>query len=181
MLGSELFKLKDDFQSNGIFFCYSGYITEATLMGIGDAIKKKMIVEVTDARTARVVFSVFVEQVQNMIRYSEEKESRDDKNEIRFGIIAVGRENNGFFVSCGNKIKVQDVPRLEKALLQIQKMDRKELKQAWKNGLRKGPPEGSKGAGIGFIDIARRAKGGIQFDFKMLDEQSAFFSMKAFI
>ena len=181
MLGSELCKLKDDFLDSGIIFCYSGYVTEATLVGIGDAIKKKMILDETDVRTARVVFSVFVEQVQNMIRYSAEKESRENNEEIRSGIMVVGQEPQGFYVSCGNKVKASNVPRLEKILTQIREMDQKELKKAWKQGLRNGPPEGSKGAGIGFIDIARKARGGIEFDFKPLDEESAFFSMKAFI
>ena len=180
-MGSELYKLKTDFLNSGIIFCYSGYMTEGTLVGIGDAIKKKLMLDETDPRTAKVIFSVFVEQVQNMIRYSEEKEIREDNQEIRFGILTVGREDQGFFVSCGNRIRSNDVPRLKQALAKIQQMDNKALKKAWKEGLRAGPPEGSKGAGIGFIDIARKAKGGIQFDFKELDKNSAFFSLKAFI
>ncbi len=134
MLGSDLYELKNKFLNKGIIFCYSGYFTEGTLVGIGDAIKKKMILDENDAQTSRVIFSVFVEQVQNMIRYSEEKEERPDNQEIRSGVLAVGREEKGFFVSCGNKVKIEDVPRLEKALKSIQKMDKKELKKAWKEG-----------------------------------------------
>lgn len=182
MLGSDLFRLKKDFTDKGIIFCYSGYVTEATLVGIGEAIKKKMILDETNAQTAKVVFAVFVEQVQNMIRYSEEKEIRgDNEDEVRSGIMAVGQAADGFYVSCGNKVNAADVPRLEKVLTQIQNMDQKELKKAWKDGLRASPPEGSKGAGIGFIDIARKAKGGISFNFEPMDEESAFFSMKAYI
>lgn len=185
MLGSELYRLKSDFLNNGIIFCYSGYVTEGTLMGIGDAIKKKMILDETDARTSKIIFSVFVEQVQNMIRYSAEKDEKqaaqEVSQEVRSGILTVGREEKGIFVSCGNKVKAADVPRLEALLTQVQNMDQKELKKAWKDGLRAGPPEGSKGAGIGFIDIARKAKGGIRFDFTPLDDENAFFSLKAYI
>ena len=181
MLGLELYKLKNDFLKNGITFCYSGYITEGTLVGIGDAIKKKLILDETDIQTSKVIFSIFVEQVQNMIRYSAETDKNDGSKEVRSGILTVGRENQRFFISCGNKIDIEDVPRLEQILIQIQKMDKKELKKAWKEGLRSGPPKGSKGAGIGFIDIARKARGGIEFDFKKLDQEKAFFSLKAYV
>ncbi len=181
MLGSNLYELKEKFSNEGIIFCYSGYITEGTLMGLGEAIKKELILDETDSQTTRVIFGVFVEQVQNMIRYSSETESREDDRDVRSGILTVGRGEKGFFVSCGNKINAKDVPRLEKALKTVQQMDRQELKKAWKDGLRSGPPEGSKGAGVGFIDIARKAKGGIAFDFNELDETNTFFTLKAFI
>ena len=181
MIGSQLFDLKEMFSEKGIIFCYSGYFTEDTLLGIGDAIKKDLLLDETDAKTSRVIFSIFVEQVQNIIRYSEETASRDNDKEVRYGILVVGREDSRFFVGCGNKIKAGDVPRLEKVLTNIQKMDNKELKKAWKQGLRDGPPEGSKGAGIGFIDIARKAKGGFEFEFKPRDDENTFFSMKAYI
>ena len=171
MLGDELYRLKNEFNQKGVVFCYNGYMTESTLMGIGDAIKKNLILDNTDKQTSKKVFSVFVEQVQNMIRYSAEKENRENQKEIRFGILAVGQDDRGYFVSCGNKIDAKDVPRLEQTLVQIQKMDQKELKKAWKQGLRHGPPIGSKGAGIGFVDIARKAQKGIEFNSKKISKR----------
>lgn len=181
MFGPELHQLKNDFHKYGIIFCYSGHITEDTLLGIGETIKKQRLLDETDSRTAKMLFSLFVEQVQNMIRYSEEKEEREDSRERRSGILLIGREERGFFISCGNKIKAEDVPRLKRRLSWIQQMDAKELKNAWKEGLRSEPDQGSKGAGIGFIDIARKAKGGIDFDFQTMDEKNAFFSLKAYV
>ena len=97
MLGSELFRLKNDFSNAGIIFCYSGYFTEGTVMGIGDAIKKELILDDTDPQTLRIIFSIFVEQVQNIIHYSAEKEIREDSQMLRYGILTVGREDEVFF------------------------------------------------------------------------------------
>lgn len=180
MFGEGLFKLKNYLQDNGIFFCYSGYMTEDTLVGIGDAIKKKLSLDDADRQTSRGVFSVFVEQVQNVIRYSAEIEGGDGSPEIRYGILVVGRQDDDFFVICGNMVHGEDVPRLKEALTKIQQMDPAELKKAWKDQLRAGPPEGSKGAGIGFIDIARRAKKGIEFEFQEVDQEMCFFTLKAY-
>jgi hypothetical protein len=70
MLARELFNLRSILQKEGIIFAYSGYLTEAVLSGVGEAVKHKLALEDTDTKTQRSVFAVFVEQVQNMIRYS---------------------------------------------------------------------------------------------------------------
>jgi hypothetical protein len=181
MVGLKLFDLRNMMRENGVIFCYSGYFTEQTLMGIGDAIKHKLTIDQTDRVTTRVVFSIFVEQVQNVIRYSAETEGCEDDGEIRFGVLLVGRREEDFFICCGNMILSEDVERLRTSLDSIQKMERDELKKLWKQSLRNGPPEGSKGAGIGFIDIAWRARKGIEFDFTDIDQEHSFFTLKAYI
>ena len=49
----------------------------------------------------------------------------------------------------------------------------------YKETLRSGPEEGSKGASIGFIEIARRASKPIEFDFIETDDRFAFFALEA--
>ena len=57
----------------GIIFAYSGYMTEPVLSGVGEALKQKLTIDDADTKTLRSVFAVFVEQMQNIIRYSAEK------------------------------------------------------------------------------------------------------------
>ena len=56
----------------GVIFAYSGYVTERVLSGVGEALKQKLTID-DDTKTLRSVFAVFVEQMQNIIRYSAEK------------------------------------------------------------------------------------------------------------
>ncbi|MGL1861746.1 MAG: SiaB family protein kinase [Pseudodesulfovibrio sp.] len=181
MLATDMYQFRNYLRQTGIIFCYSGYMTEDILVGIGKAIKKKLSMDEQDSKTAKAVFSIFVEQVQNVIRYSAEKETKDDKTELRYGILTVGREEDKVFVTCGNIIKNLDRDRLKEHLEAIQKMDKAELKKAWKDTLRGETPVGSKGAGVGFLDIARRAGQGFDFDFSEVDETFSFFTLKAYI
>ena len=48
-----------------------------------------------------------------------------------------------------------------------------------KEQLRAMPEEGSKGAGLGIMEIARRASKPIEFDFTDVDDCYAFFTLKA--
>ena len=60
-------------------------------------------------------------------------------------------------------------------------MSKDELKALYKEKLRADPEEGSKGAGLGFMEIARRASKPIEFDFADVDRDYAFFALKASI
>lgn len=184
MLADETYNFRGYLQKNGIMFCYSGYITEDVLSGIGNAIKQKLEHESTDKRTSRSLFSIFVEQVQNVIRYSAEGEPKDASNnakELRYGVLTVGRKDNKYFVSCGNLVLNEDVERLNTSLHYIQNLDSEGLKSLYKKTLKGDTPEGSKGAGVGFIDIARRAKFGFEFDFTNVDELHSYFCLKAYV
>ena len=181
MLANDMYEFRNYLRETGIIFCYSGYMTEDILVGIGNAIKQKLTMDDEDMKTARAVFSIFVEQVQNVIRYSAEKETKDNKTELRYGVLTVGREEDKVFVTCGNIIKNSDMIRLKENLTKIKGMDKTGLKKLWKDTLRGETPDGSKGAGVGFIDIARRARQGFEFDFSEVDADVSFFTLKAYI
>ena len=102
-------------------------------------------------------------------------------SELRRGFLAIGKEEGRYFVSCGNLVIQSHVERLRDHLVHISGMDENQLKKIYKVVLRGEVPEGSKGAGVGFIDIARRAKNGFEFDFKKVDDDYSYFFLKAFI
>jgi len=174
-------------RKQGIIFAYSGYVTEAVLSGVGEAIKQKLVIADADTKTLRGVFAVFVEQMQNMIRYSAEKaqsspplpSDAEALMEIRYGILTIGQENGDYVVHAGNLIQRSDVERLRERLSKIRDMNKEELRALRKERLRGGPEEGSKGAGLGLMEIARRASKPIEFDFTDVDDKHVFFALKA--
>jgi hypothetical protein len=184
MLARELFDLRALLQQEGIIFAYSGYMTETVLSGVGEAIKQKLTFDDADTKTLRSVFAVFVEQMQNIIRYSAEMVAESHSastslREIRYGILTIGQEDGDYVVHAGNLVVRTDVERLRARLNKIRDMNKEELRALHKEQLRAAPEEGSKGAGLGFMEIARRASKPIEFDFTDVDDDFAFFSLKA--
>lgn len=171
-----------------IFFFYSGYITEDLLLTVGNTIKKKLENVQADKKKSRAVFAIFVEETQNIIRYSKAvlhnqssmQEGAETIDSLRHGFLSIGKEKGTYFVCCGNLVLNADVQRMEEHLQKIQALDADGLKAIYKETLKSGPPEGSKGAGIGFVDIARRAKGGFDFKFKDVDDTHKYFYLKAY-
>lgn len=183
MLALKYYAFKTLLEEQGIIFSYSGYVSEGILAGLGEAIRQKMVIDETDITTTNKVFSIFVEQVQNIIRYSAEKITAGHPagRALAFGVITIGRDDGRFFVVGGNLVLLEDLPRLRQRLEQIRDMDRDALKSFYKEKLREGPDDGSRGASIGLIEIARRSSRPILFDFLETDDSHAFFCLKAYI
>lgn len=182
MLARELFEIRSIMQKQAINFAYSGYVTETVLSGVGDAIKQKLALDDADTKTLRSVFAVFVEAMQNMIRYSVEKVPNgvaDAPFDMRYGVLTIGRDGDDYVVHAGNLIARSDVDRLRAMLSQIRDMNKEQLRARYKERLRTGPEEGSKGAGLGLMEIGRRASKPIEFDFTDVDDEHVFFTLKA--
>lgn len=179
----DLFNFYKELKNDGIIFCFSGPTSQAIVEGVGEALKQKMQIEETTGKTARNLFSVFVEQMQNVIHYSAEPIALSEKEgeELRYGIVIVGQENDKFYVLSGNYIEKTDGDVIEKKLRAIQKMDKEEMKAYFKEQRRKEPDALSKGAGLGFIETARKASEPITFAIDQVNETYCFFSIKAVI
>lgn len=183
LIAEEVLGFQRNMTRRGIIFSFTGYISEGILKALGHALRQKIRLESTDTKTVNRVFSVFVEQVQNVIRYSAERIEHDAEPpvELSSGMITVGSENGRFFVICGNVIGRKDADTLAVRLRELAGMDSDELRRFYKEKLREPPDEGSKGGSIGLIEIARRASEPIQFDFQHLSDAQSYFVLKAYI
>lgn len=182
MLAQEYYDFKRDLNRKGVIMSFSGCVSESVLMSLGDTLRRQMRSEEADTRTEKRVFSVFVELVQNIIRYSADSlESTPDGVELASGVVSVGHQENKFFVVCGNTVRRDDVESLRARLARLREMDREEIRVYYKQKLREPAEETSKGGSLGLVEIARRASEPIEFDFLDIDGDTAFFSLKAWI
>lgn len=182
MLAQSFRSFKHELDEKGIIFSFSGYMSEGLLYSLGDAMRQKMTLEETNLNTVKKVFSVFVEQAQNIIRYSAEKVVGGNKSvELSSGMLTIGAQGDRFFIVCANTVMAEDVARLRQRLETLQAMDPDAIKQYYKEQLREAPDETSRGATIGLIEIARRASQPIEFDFDRIDDEKYFFVLKVSI
>jgi len=183
MQARQLLELRMGVERNSLIFFHSGFVTEKMLEGAGEALRRQLQCEGVDGKTARNLFAIFVEQMQNIIRYSAELTPNGgdcDAGELRRGSIAVGVEDHQYFVACANMVPKTDVERLKSRLNEIRDSDAEDLKKMYKDKLRAPSEATSKGAGVGFIEMARRSDEPIEFDFMDVDGDRALFCLKVF-
>ena len=182
-----LYDLKNELGQHHIFFCYVGPISQNLLTDMMGILEQKMSLEQASRATILRVFSVVVEKVQNIIHYADEEiavqspEKNAAEPTLRQGIITIGYDQQHYFVLSGNVIDKSKVPILRKKLTKIQAMNKIELKHYYQEQRRKESEEGSKGAGLGFVEMAKKASQPIEFDFRPIDEHTTFFSLKTVI
>jgi hypothetical protein len=84
---------------------------------------------------------------------------------------------------CVNPIAAEDVEGLRNKLEPLRSMSVEEIKQAYKVTLRADTPEESKGAGLGFLTMARDASAPLEFAFHPRADEpgTTLFCLKAII
>lgn len=182
----ELHSFYESLKGEGILFCYSGPTTQHLMEGIGDLLKQRMAVEEASMAVTRTIFAIFIEQMQNILHYSAEIMPPSDvaaDEEMRHGVMVVGREEDAekrFFVLCGNYIHKPKGRILAEKLEIMRGMNKDELKALYKEMRRKDPEtEDSKGAGLGFLEMARKASRPLDYCIADINDQLSFFSVKA--
>lgn len=173
---------KNNLVENKVKFSFIGPINQSILETIGQALRSKIASETNTADMTLKVFAVFVEQVQNIIFYSAQlNSSADFESESDMIVIGAMEEDAGYYILSGNSIEKKFVPDLEKLLLKIKNMDKKEIRAFYRERRRNPAPERSRGAGLGLLEMARKATAPLEYQINEIDEEYAFVFIKASI
>lgn len=172
-----------DLNQRGIIFSFSGPISQEVIEGIGGTLKHKMEIEDADLNTSQKVFSIFIEQMQNIVNYSADRVILEERSEgeIRKGVLIVGKEDDHYYVLCGNKIKKESQESIREQLGLVARLDKDELKKLYRERRKKPTENDSKGSGLGFIEMARKSTRPIEFDISTVDSDFVFLTIKAVI
>lgn len=174
-----LIELQQKLRNDGILITFSGRFNQEVIEELGEAVKKYLETDATSLHDTYNVFSVFIEQTQNIRNYTLKTENSVFKEEIaNSGIVAIGKSAKGYFVSSGNLVENQDAHSLLKQLEGVEGKDKVELKKMYKEQLKKALPEGSVSAGLGFIDMARKASEPLCYSLVPVNESVRFFSLQ---
>ena len=170
----DLFALRENFNSERILLCFNGPITSALIEEIGHALRSHLQILQESPSSVTDVFSVYVEMTQNIRRYVENYPNLQEAS-----VIVVSRNGAGHHVvSAGNTVQINDGTKLVARILQLAMLSKEELKLAYKTQLRRPREELQGSAGLGFIDMARKATEPLCCTLRSLDSTRAFFTLR---
>jgi hypothetical protein len=166
---------------------YNGPMWEDGVKGLAEMVKTHLSHDQLSGNAAKAIFSVFVEQVTNILMYSAEKEQYSQPPDyelvdVSIGTVIMGNrtdKRNTLFVQTKNAVKNENIAFLKEKLDYLNTLDKKELRQYYKEKVRNDNSDNpeSKGAGLGLIEIARRATAPIGYSFEPISENLSFFTM----
>jgi hypothetical protein len=176
----DLFSLREQFDQRQIVFCFNGPISTILIEEMGNALKNYMQKD-TPPSLVMDVFGVYVELTQNIRHYSRKK-NYNERDSSATVVIANDADEGHYLVLAGNLVERDDAQVLLNKCSQLAAMDKGELKTAYKKQLREPRiTHATSGAGLGLLDIARKASRPLITNLTGAENGKVFFSLLAII
>lgn len=165
----------DEMSENGISIVYLGEFHHQITKMFTSMAEEDMDRKDEQRSIIRKVYAVMVETLQNMAKHSDEI---TDKYNIGKGLFMIGKKGDTYYIITSNKVTNQKKDDLEKAVLEVNEASREELREMYRRQITEGSLSEKGGAGLGLIEIAKRTRNKLVYQFLPLDEKSQFFILK---
>lgn len=162
--------------AQSLLLVYQGDFTQETTKSILTMAERSLDVTEEDGAIKRKVFNVMVEALQNIVKHNETL--RNDGTARQAAIFLIGRESHGYSIMSGNPVPKKKVPALKETLNRINTLDQEGLKDLYRDIIRETTLSDKGGAGLGFVDMARKSGEKLLFDFPEMSESYCFFCLK---
>ncbi|WP_293663271.1 SiaB family protein kinase [Rhodoferax sp. OV413] len=185
---SEFQAFHDQALSAGVVFYQKGEFTSPVIAGAAEALKGRLQESGVSGPITRKLFSTFVEMAQNIHHYAAPEPDSGVQPPVGAGTITIVKSGNDYAVICVNRIDADQIPRISEKLDQVRSMSLEEIKKAYREQLHNNAHSEedalSKGAGLGWLTVARDARQPLDYSFTTDpagDGKFSFFSVKAVI
>jgi hypothetical protein len=167
-------------KAHEITLVYEGEITHQITKAFTSLTESNMSKDLESNSVQRKVFHVMVECLQNISKHADTFSNNDFTYSGR-GIFMVSKGKDEYNVTTGNVIDNDKTEDLKNLLEQINSLDKEGLKELYKTQMKEGRLSEKGGAGLGFIDIARKTGMKLIYHFLPVSDNSSFFLLTSTI
>ncbi len=175
----DLYDLKTEFDKSGIMMCFNGPFSHSIIEETGKAMRNHLEAEHIAQVAVLDVFAVYIELAQNVRNYLTVRKITPP--EAMSSIIAIAKAGDQYAVSSGNVVLKNDTQVFCSRIAEVNALTPEELKKQYRQQLRKEVPIGSLGAGLGLLEIAKRATDKIACSIRDIDPIYDFFTLTVLI
>lgn len=166
--------LDETLSGQNILLTYNGNISHDVTLAFSELAEKYLFTKDKKKKLPELIHIVMVECLQNISKHAY-VENKGKVKPPGKGIFLVSHSDNGYRVMTGNVIENGKVGKLKSHLDKINSMNKDELKTLKRKQLLETKLSKKGGAGIGLIEIVRRADQKIVYDFIPKGDNTSFF------
>ncbi len=160
---------------NNHFINYSGIVTDDVINDLLDKIEIKLEDTGEKLRVIRRVYNISVEVLQNLFHHSDVPPNFKEADK-RFAIFSLSKLSSGNYnVISGNFVRAERVRIIRDRIEQINYLTKQELRVIYKLVLSNDEFSLKGGGGLGMVDIARKTKNKLTFEFVEHSHDYKFF------
>ncbi len=167
-------------KEHNVQLVYEGEITHQITKAFTSLTETNMELEQEDHSVQKKVFHVMVECLQNVSKHADHIDHGEIKKDGR-GIFLLSRNEDEYAITTGNILVKTKVPEMTEILEKINSLDREGLKVLYKQQIKDGRLSTKGGAGLGFIDIAKKTGNPLYFNFLPINDEHSFFVLTSII
>ena len=164
-----------------LILVYEGEFTQDITKSVLAMAERNMDSYGEGSGTKRKVFNIMVECLQNICKHADQVEGQEEDDSSSNAIFMIGKQETEYFILSGNAMESDKVESVSSKLEQINSLDKDGLKQLYKDIIKNGSLSDKGGAGLGFIDMARKSGQKLRYDFEPINENLTFFSLRTTI
>ena len=154
----DLFELRNNFARHDVLIGFNGPFSHGLIEEFGVALRQHLAQRAAEHSAPLDVFAVYVELAQNVRNYIAAKGfTPGQPHNPDCAIIAILWDGERFAVGAGNVVASADAAGLAGRIGELNGLDKETLRRRFKEQLRAPRRAGDPGAGLGLLDIARRA------------------------
>lgn len=171
-----IYDLQRTMMSQNLILVYQGDFTQETTKSILAMAERNLDSSGEESAIKRKVFNVMVEALQNIVKHGDELIQGERHSHT--AIFLIGREKNRYSIMAGNPVKAVNVPSLKEKLDHINSLDKEGLKDLYKEIIKNTTISDKGGAGLGFVDMARKSGEKLNYQFPEMSTDYCFFCLK---
>jgi len=167
-------ELNDEMEKNELIMVYTGDLSQSIMNKVLLMAENKFDTEGDELFVKKRVFNVMTESLQNMCKHQETfKDSIDIPP-----IFAIGLDNDHYMIISGNIIANDKIDVVSNIINKVNGLDKIGLKALYKEARLNSRISEVGGAGLGFIDMARKSENRLQFKIEPINEEASYFTLQ---
>ncbi len=159
---------------------YEGEITHQITKAFTSLTETNMQLEDEAHGIQKKVFHVMVECLQNVGKHADCMNCEEVRKDGR-GVSMLCKSETNYSITTGNIVISSKVAGMKIDLEQINSLDKDGLKQLYKQQIKEGRLSNKGGAGLGFIDIAKKTGNKLHYHFISINDEFSFFVLTSMI
>lgn len=167
--------LYDELISNGVSVVYIGKFTHQITKMFTAMYEQEMEMHPGTRTAKKRVYHSMVEILQNMQKHSNELVG---DYSLGNGIFMIGKRDEIYYIITANTVSKHEMVSITHAIEMVNSSTQEELKRMYKKQLKEGKISKKGGAGLGLIDIARKAGSKLEYLFLPINNNQEYFVLK---
>ncbi len=169
-----IYDLHQSLSEHHLILTYEGEFTQEITKSILSMVERNMDSTGEESSIKRKVFNVMVESLQNIVKHAGNNGKTNHS-----AVFMVGKQDERYTIITGNPMDSGDIDLIKGKIDKVNELDKDGLKSYYKEIIKNTKISEKGGAGLGFIDMARKSGQKLAYDFQDMGNKQSFFALRS--